>query len=57
MKKTPLASYLLSRTLEELGDHKEAEAILKKALEKDPDVILTARIAASQPRSTGGDDE
>jgi tetratricopeptide (TPR) repeat protein len=44
----PLMHYLLSRTLEEMGNQKEARTLLQTALINEPDVVLQARIAASK---------
>ena len=45
----PVRLYVLSRADAELGNRAEADRLMRAALEKDPDVVLHARIIASQP--------
>ncbi len=46
-EKKAQACFLLSRALTALGKEKEAQDYMDKAIEKDPDVVLHARMAAS----------
>ena len=42
-------SYVLDRIYSELGDKVQADSLIRPALEKDPDVVLHARMDAGTP--------